>query len=667
MKKKKILYFGATFLVLLFILVVVYVNISLTKKYASLQSVVVLDRNNATILVKDNVRGNADMFIAEVPENLENALLQKEDRYFYYHNAINPFSIIRGMFNYMRRGKTGGSSTLTQQLVKILLGNEQNRTFPHKIEETLYAVMFEWGHSKKDILRMYVNSAYLGNQLQGFEAASQRYFGTSTKNATDSQIKALVQTLSSPSSQNPWSLKNSEATKKGQSGNNPAAFELSSFIFDCPLVCRTTIDTILNEKIRNIVSRVVEEGSASGAKTSAVVVIKVPENEVVAMVGTPDVHGTIDGHAINMALQPRPIGSTIKPFIYLKAFEKGARPYTEVDDREYKLSIGSGFPLYPKNYDGMYRGTVSMHEALSNSLNIPAVKTLEYVGLNDFYYFLMRGLQFKPLTDLDEYQYGIALGGLDMDPLSLAYFFTIFPNQGSYRSLHIRKDKAYDTTPMSENVTRVQIADPKYIQLVTAIINDRKTGVEQFGLESNLNLSQDNYAVKTGTSRDYHDSWTVGYTPDFVVAVWLGNAENKALKHVTGQSGAGKIWHDTMELLFNSSYNKKTKFNTDEIRTFPINGSLDFGLPGDDVEKYRTVLKRPTLIISPHDGDLVLFDTRTIVPLRSRESLGWYVNDAFLGKGTSIDYTPSSVGTYVIKAVDVSGNTEHMSITLTHK
>src|SRR3989338_2381195 len=138
-----------------------------------------------------------------------------------------------------------------------------------------------------------------------------------------------------------------------------------------------------------------------------------------------------------MAIKPRPVGSTIKPFIYLKGFEKGLRPYTLVNDREYKFPIATGFPLYPKNYDGAYRGIVPLHEALSGSLNVPTVKTLEYVSLSDFYSFLEHTLGFKPLQTWDSYQYGIALGGLEMDPLTLAHLMTTFGNQGELTPLKL--------------------------------------------------------------------------------------------------------------------------------------------------------------------------------------------------------------------------------------
>ncbi len=356
-----------------------------------------------------------------------------------------------------------------------------------------------------------------------------------------------------------------------------------------------------------------------------------------------------------MAIEPRPIGSTSKPFIYLEAFEKGMRPYTLIEDREYKYSIGTGFPFYPKNYDGLFHGLVTAHQSLSNSYNIPAVKTLEYVGLNNFYYFLEHKLNFESLQDLDSYQYGIALGGLEMDTLTLAHNLTLFPQNGVLKPLQLYFNKGstanYIRPPMSELTTETKIADPEYVELVTKILNDRKAGVEQFGLRSNLNLSQDNYAVKTGTSRDYHDSWTIGYTPDFVVAVWVGNAENKPLEHVTGSSGAGRVWNESMELMFNSEYNKKTQFDFSHTKEVLINNSLDVALKDDIIAEHQNVLEDKSLILSPHEDDRILLEPKTIIPLRAREDVDWYEGNHFLGHSQKMYVTPKEPRTYSIKAV----------------
>ncbi|RJQ32914.1 hypothetical protein C4572_00375 [Candidatus Parcubacteria bacterium] len=443
-----------------------------------------------------------------------------------------------------------------------------------------------------------------------------------------------------------------------------AEFELNSLKADCPKkTCHTTIDLELQEKLRDILSRNIAFATESGAKNGAIVVIKLPENEILALVGSPNPKIAQDGSMINMATEPRPIGSTVKPFIYLEGFKKGLRPYSLVDDREYKYPVSLGFPLYPKNYDGKYRGIVSLQESLSNSLNVPAVKTLEFVGLPEFYRFLERDMMFHPIQELESYQYGIALGGLEMDILTLSHYLSIFPNAGTLRPLTLIKNNGKYLSPMSGADQEKKISEPEYVQLVTKILSDRKLGVEQFGLKSNLNLPQDNYAVKTGTSRDYHDSWTIGYTPDFLVAVWLGNAENKPLKQLSGQSGAGKIWHEAMELIINSPYNKKTPFDFARLKSLDSSGKLSYGLPGDNIEKSTNLLieRDNNLIISPHDQDNFLFSERMEIPLKSKRPAVWRANGEFLSSGQNSFFSPGKPGKYELEASS-SGEAETIVI-----
>ncbi len=504
----------------------------LLEQYRSLESVAITDRHGDILTLAPNAKSVYAQYESALPPRVAALLIKKEDRFFYIHPGINPFSTMRAALRYATGSRVGGASTITQQLVKNLLSHEQNRTFFNKAIELFYALALEVCTTKEEILVMYSNTVFMGNQIQGLSGASLLYFKKPLTELDDTKLAMLLATLSSPSVQNPWEEENARvsrnladrigitfdpalATITTERTYTPLRnFELSSMEIACSNACQTTLDSHLTDQLRAILNRHVERGYAAGARNGAIVVIKLPENELLAIVGTPDIHGTDAGQQINMAIEPRPIGSTAKPFIYLAGFEKGLRPYTQVDDREYKFPTASGFPLYPKNYDGLYRGWVTLHTALSNSLNVPTVKTLQYVGLPNFYSFLEQRLQFTPLNSFDSYQYGIALGGLEMDPLTLAHYLTLFPQQGILAPLtlflHNADGPVTITTPMSSVATKKNVTQPQFAQLVTRVLNDRYAGVEQFGLAGNLNLFQHNYAVKTGTSRDYHDSWTVG-------------------------------------------------------------------------------------------------------------------------------------------------------------
>lgn len=663
---------------------------SLQTRYAMLSSQILLDRNRKEIEIKPNEKGFYSRPLAKIPARFEELLLKKEDRFFYWHPGINPISVARDLFSYIRTGRLKGSSTLTQQTVKILLGNENNRTLKNKLIETVYTLSLELMHSKKDILAMYANTAYVGNQAQGVEEAAQFYFGISADALNDVQTLSLLTALNNPSVRYPGSSSNNrfipiladalhrdidEKYRKTFSHleirtptnrTSETGFELRTLKIPCKETCVLSVDRELTQTLRAILKKDLSDLRLQEVENGAIVVIKLPENELIAQVGSPAPFESGEGYQINMAIQPRPIGSVIKPFIYMNAFEKGARPYTLVEDREYKYEIGTGFAFYPKNYDGEYRGTVTLHQALSNSLNVPSVKVLEYVGLPQFYTFLTNDLRFKPIQPLENYGLGIALGGLEMDLLTLAHYVTAFPNGGILKPLAYSSAEPgkYLTPPMERGATgKIRVGSQAEVQLVNKILSDRDTGVEQFGIKSDLNIPAKNYALKTGTSRDFHDSWTIGYTPDFLVGVWIGNSSNKPMERVSGQMGAGKIWHDAMELLLSSEYNKDTPFAFDNVHEFREAGTIQYGLEGDDYEHARLLMQEHTLILSPHNGDTFLFEPGMTIPFRASEDAEWFVNGNFTGKGKEIVWRPEKEGNYAVTA-EGEGQKEKLVITI---
>ncbi len=657
-------------------------------RYHTLLSVVMYDRNGIPLTIKENPKGLYTYELTSLPEEFTTLLLKKEDRYFYYHPGINPFSTLRALAHYVVNGNASGASTLTQQLAKNILSTESDRSFLNKCIESVYALSLELYTSKNEILRMYANTVFLGNQVQGFEAGSRAYFNKSLKETTENERLSLLATLSHPSSRNPWKEANVEfgkalhdrlgvlstfvapSTTRAYSFQHPSSFELRTSHITCTHTCSTTLDGTLNEALRGILAERIGHERTRGARNGAIVVIDARTSELLAIVGSPDPTNEQDGGQINMAIEPRPIGSTVKPFIYLKGFMNGLRPYSRVDDREYKYPIATGFSLYPKNFDGKYRGEVTLHEALSNSLNVPTVKVLEYIGLGSFYTFLSETLHFKPIQPYDSYQYGIALGGLEMDLLTLTHYFTLFPRYGTLSPLSTllnTKEGQPALPPQSHVDQQIRVAPPQFVELVNAIIRDRLTGVDQFGLKSNLNLTIPTYAVKTGTSRDFHDSWVVGFTPEYVVGVWLGNSENEALMQVTGQSGAGTIWHDVMEYLAETPYYHDTPFVEKDIDRITIGDSFEWGLPGDIVKEHESLLLEDHLILSLHQNDTFELTKNMAIPLRAKVPVIWSVNGAVLAESADTSFTPPLSGSYEVSAKDpLTGKTEYIEIAITN-
>lgn len=637
-------------------------NKTLEKQYRARRSAVMYDRHGEIVAIQPNSQDNYALYGA-VPDRVANGILETEDRFFYVHLGINPASIVRSLWRKTTGNKNPAGSTITQQLAKVLLEQEDERTIRNKLSETWHAFSLELFHSKKEILEMYLNSVYFGNRAQGLTSASRLYFGKDPLELGDEEIISLANTIRSPSVINPFTGADEsevESRKKafGSFVSGGASFEMEN-LADCAQNCQLSIDQGLTEKLRAIVNRHIERLAKKNVTTGAAVVLKLPENELLAMVGSPDPTDTMHGRQINMTVSPRPIGSTVKPLIYLKAFEKGLRPYSLVDDREYKYSVANGFPFYPKNFDRTYRGRVTLHYALANSLNVPTVKVLEYVGQTEFSSFLEKDLQIKPVRPLSEYELGIALGGLEISLLELARTLSILPNEGVLKPLDY-----FFTNPSDDKIGK-QIIGAQFAELVTKILNDRTTGVDQFGLESSLNLPWKNYAVKTGTSRDWHDSWTVGYTPDFLVAVWVGNSDNTPMDSVSGASGAGDIWNEAMALLYASEYNRGTPFAFDSLVPVVIDDTTHTGLRADKLSEHRNLLLDDELILSPHDGDAFQLEERTAIPLKSSETSQWHVDGKNLGNDAV--FRPTAPGIYKITARSLSGSEETISITINSK
>ncbi len=659
------------------------------RRYESLLSIVISDQHGVPIRITPNEKGHYVLQGGALPTPFKEYLLKKEDAHFYYHPGVNPVSMVRALYKKVVSGRAGGASTITEQLAKNLLKNENERTITNKLHELMYVFGMELFMRKETILTMYGNTIYLGNQVQGFTTGSRLYFKKELHELTAHETSVLLATLSYPTSRNPLIDENESYARalyarltgesedafvqpeveKRLSFKDTSWFELSSLNILCETSCTSTIDTALTAFIRDALSHTVDNEYERGVRNGAVVVLSARTGEILAIVGSPDPEKDSDGGRINMALAARPIGSTIKPFIYLKGFMEGLRPYTIVDDREYRYPIATGYSLYPKNFDGRYHGEVTLHFALANSLNVPSVKVLEYVGLPSFYSFLEADLGLIPIQPLDSYQYGIALGGLETDLLTLTYLTSLFPNEGVLVPPRIVRDTNMPlSVPHARVNTSRRISSPEYTALVTTLLRDRLTGVGQFGLESSLNLSESEYAVKTGTSRDFHDSWVIGYTPDFVVGVWIGNSENTALAQVTGQSGAGSVWHDVMEYLLSSPYNTKRSFNHHGVRLRTVDENEEWGLPSDVPNEHRTLLTDDRLILSPHTGDIFGFEAKMRIPLRSRVPLFWRVNGELIGEGTDLTFTPENDGRYEIEGRRVTDESVreiiHIEVTL---
>jgi len=527
--------------------------------------------------------------IDEMPDYLLQATVATEDKTFYSNPGFDPLAIVRSLWLNLAEGEiVSGASTITQQLVKnTFLSPEQ--TYTRKIQEAVLAQEITRRYTKDQILEIYLNELYYGNMSYGIEAAAETYFGKSARHLTLAEASLLAGLPQSPSIYDPYT--NLEAAKTRQkvvlglmakegyissSQTNSAWREELNFaplrvdmkaphfvvyvrklledtygtemVYRGGLRVHTTLDLEMQE-ISQEVARERVSALADRHVTNAAVMALIPQTgEIRVMLGSIDFwNEEIDGQ-VNVTLALRQPGSSIKPVNYLAAFEKGWTPATLIMDVRTEFPNPPGPPYVPKNYDGQEHGPVLVRQALACSYNVSAVKTLQVVGVPEMME-MARRLGITSFTDPERYGLSLTLGGGEVMLLEHTAAYGVLAN-GGLRVPPVAILKIEDSQgrvieeyhpPAGE-----QVISPQHAYLITHILSDNEARSPAFGPTSPLHLSRP-AAAKTGTTDDWRDSWTVGYTPDLVVGVWVGNSDNTAMDHVAGSSGAGHIWHNFME------------------------------------------------------------------------------------------------------------------------
>jgi len=492
-------------------------------------------------------------------------------------------------------------------------------TYSRKVKEALLAAELTRLYTKDEILELYLNEIYFGNLSYGIEAASQTYFGVSAAQLNLAQASFLaglpqlpgiydIYTNREPTIQRHQDvllLMFQASQEQGciQVSNNPqpiciepgeaaaAAQEIENYDFNPPfteiryphwvnyvrsllesqydpqIIYRsgfsvyTTLDPQLQDSAEEIVRDQLTSLSDLHVTNGALVTIKPSTGEILAMVGSADFNNELIDGQVNMAISPRQPGSSIKPLTYIAAFEKGWTPSTLIWD-VYSEFPPSGDPndpsppYIPVNYDGTFHGPVTLRSALANSYNIPAVKALQFVGINDdpdtnesdgLLAFAKR----LGITSLNRNDYGLSLtlGGGDVSLLELTGVYSIFANGGRSTSpvaiIRIEDFQGNLVYEFSPPTSGEQVVRAEHAYLISSILSDNHARTPAFGSDSILKLPFD-AAVKTGTTNDFRDNWTIGYTPDLVVGTWVGNADYTPMQGTTGLTGAAPIWSSYM-------------------------------------------------------------------------------------------------------------------------
>ncbi len=508
--------------------------------------------------------------LEQIPQAALDGVLATEDRTFFAHRGVSMRGIARAAVQNLTSGSViSGGSTITQQLVRIRL--QRARSLWSKMFEAYYALRLERKLSKEQILEAYLNSAYFGHQAYGLQAAATVYFGKSVHELSLPEIALLIGLLQSPSAYDPFThlprARQRLATVLGSMRSEGkisheqeqealhAEFTLASgriemeaphFVFwalnrddsaaDVREI-RTTLDLDLQHQAERILQNHLETLRNKNVTSAAVIVLDATTGDVLTMIGSADYFDAKHDGAVNVAISPRQPGSAIKPFTYALALSKGDTAATTVADVESRFFTQEGNPYVPRNYDFDEHGLVRYREALANSYNIAAVKVLERVGVAPLLQFL-RAAGITTLTQTPEH-YGLALtlGDGEVTLLELTRAFALFA-----RGARTLLERSLETDPHEPGVS---LLDPRVAWLISDILSDDDARLEQFGTDGPLTFDFP-VAVKTGTTRNSRDNWTVGYTPSRIVGVWVGNADNSAMKGTSGVTGAGPIFHDVM-------------------------------------------------------------------------------------------------------------------------
>ncbi len=566
------------------------------------------DRNGlplGTILTRDQ-NHTVSVSLAQVSPQFLQAIVAAEDQRFYQHGALDERAIARSLLEALQAKQiVSGASTITMQLARML--DNSPRTAQAKLQEIWTSWRLTAGMSKAEILQAYLNRLPMGSNIYGVEAASRIYFGVPASNLTLAQASLLAAIPNDPNRLNPYdhllALKKRQSyvldrmvqdgyiTRAQSDRAHTEATALQSrqqgivaaphFLFwlanqlpaNHPAQVRTTIDRPLQQFVEAQMLQVVRSLAPHNAHHAAVLVLDNQTGDVLAYVGSPDYFartqlGQNDG--VQALRQP---GSTLKPFLYQLALEnRTIQPNTILADVPTRYAIPGARLYSPSDYSETFQGPVRVRLALANSLNVPAVKTLEKVGVSKFLDRLHQ-LGFNHLTQTPEhYGLGLTLGSGEVSLWELARAYLTLARQGNSTELRVQNVESNQSSPNSAPRTqnsklkispsetlRVGKASPKDLQnsklplppspstwlLITDMLSDRHARSRAFGVDSLLALPFA-AAVKTGTSSDYRDTWTVGFTTKYTVAVWVGNFDSAPMQKVSGVMGAAPLWNRIM-------------------------------------------------------------------------------------------------------------------------
>ena len=555
------------------------------------QSTTIYDRTGEHILYEIHGDEKRTMIkLEDLPDYVRMAPIAIEDKNFYSHSGFSVWAMFRTLVTNVLYNRRAGGSTLTQQFIKNAVLTPEKR-ITRKLKEIVLAYRLEKKFSKDEILQMYLNEIPYGSNAYGIEAASQKYFNKSAKDISIAEAALLAAITQAPTRYSPYgpnkdlllgrkdyvltlmreqgyiseseeNFAKKEEIKFAGPETNITAPHFVMYIRELlankygekmieqeGLKIYTTLD-LYKQKIAEEVIKEKTEGYQEkyNASNASLVSVDPKTGQILAMVGSKDYfNNEIDGQ-VNVSIRPRQPGSSMKPLAYAALFIKGYSPDTILYDVETNFSNDPSNPYTPRNYSGNENGPINIRKALAGSLNIPAVKALYLAGVNNVI-DLAEDMGYSTLGQRERFGLALVLGGAEVRLLEHVNAYSAFARDGKISpvvgilKIEDKNGKIIEEYEASEKT----VFEPKIARMINSVLSDNNARSYIFGERNSLTLGSRPVAAKTGTTNDYRDAWTIGYTPSIVTGVWVGNSNNEKMKGVAdGSILAAPIWNSFM-------------------------------------------------------------------------------------------------------------------------
>ncbi|MBU2051860.1 transglycosylase domain-containing protein [Patescibacteria group bacterium] len=580
----------------------------------------IYDRHDTLLFTFYKDQNRTLVSLKDIPQHFKLATLAIEDSQFYQHNGVSIKGVLRSLKQIIFNQELQGGSTITQQLVKNALLT-QERTIERKLKELVLSLEVEWLFDKDQILEMYFNQVSYGGTAYGAEQAAQTYFAKSIKEVNLAEAALLAGLPASPTTYSPFGtnpylavyrehqvlnrmvetemiapqeaeLAKEQKIKLAPQYTNIKAPHFVMFVKDLlvqeygetmveqgGLEVITSLDWPLQQQVQEIVTSEISQVSALNITNGSALVTNPKTGEILAMVGSRDYWDTQRDGQVNITTASRQPGSAIKPVNYSVALDSGFTAATLIQDSPVTYDIAGSKPYSPVNYDSKWHGPVTLRQALANSYNVPAVKVLASYGVDKM---ITQGqkLGITTWTQPERYGLSLTLGGAEVKMTDMAVVYGTLANQGLKVNLKpiLAVNDSFGKTLTGFDVSQAEpVLNPNIAYLLSDILSDPLARAQAFGTRSYLNIPGHQVAVKTGTTNDKRDNWTIGYTSDHLAAVWVGNNDNSPMSQVaSGITGASPIWNKIMLVLLKDQPEHKFSKpeNLIEVKVCTLTGQL---------------------------------------------------------------------------------------------